>query len=244
MWGEQIGVMASILVAYLLLNTGITLSLPSRESIGNLFGFSKYTVGMNVSELAYSWADTLVLAALATKAVVGAYEVAWQLSLVTLLAAQVIGITIMPAMTQWHENGAIERVERAFRTSLTFSLILVIPALVGALVVGEELFRVVYGIDEYAVQGATVLVILLAGQLSQAVKQVTQNTLLGIDRPTHVFWTNALTLGTNVGLNVLLIPEYGMFGAAAATAATATVAAVSQVFYLRRYIDLPVDVRA
>lgn len=243
-YGYHVGLVASVLTGYLLLETGIALAVPSRESVESLFDFSKYTVGMNVSDLAYSWGDTLVLAALASKAVVGAYEVAWQLSLVTLMTAQVIGITIMPAMTRWHEAGATGRIERAFRTSLTFSLLLVVPTLVGAAVVGESVFRVVYGIEELAATGATTLVILLAGQLSQAVKQVTQNTLLGIDRPNRVFWTNLVTLGANVGLNLALIPRYGMVGAAAATASTATVAALLQVYYLRRYIDLGLDARS
>ncbi|MFC4358466.1 oligosaccharide flippase family protein [Halobium salinum] len=243
-YGYLVGVVASVLAGYVLLNTGIRLTVPSRDSVESLFGFSKFTIGMNVSELAYSWADTLILAALASKAIVGTYEVAWQLSLVTLMAAQVIGTTMMPAMTRWHENGNLGRIEQAFRTSLTFALVLVIPTLVGALVVGEEVFRVVYGIDEYAAAGATVLVLLLGGQIAQAVKQITQNTLLGIDRPEHVFWTNAVTLTSNVGLNLLLVPQYGMFGAAAATVSTATIAAITQVYYLRRYIDLTIDARS
>lgn len=242
-YGALMGVTGSVLVGYILLETGIVLAVPSRESVENLFSFSKYTLGMNVSDLAYNWGDTLVLAALASKAIVGVYEIAWQVSLVTLMAAQVIGVTLMPAMTRWHENGAIERIEQTFRTSISFALVLVIPALVGAAIIGEELFRVVYGIDQYAVAGGTVLVALLGGQVTQAVKQITQNTLLGIDRPNHVFWTNLVSLAANIVLNLALIPQFGMLGAAAATVTTTSVAALLQVYYLRQYINVGLDYR-
>jgi O-antigen/teichoic acid export membrane protein len=236
-YGYAIGVAAQTGVAYLLLDTAFALELPTVSTLRSLFGFSKYTIGMNVSNLAYNWTDTLVLAAFATKSAVGIYEASWKLSSVTLLAAQVVGIALAPTMTRWHEDGAIERIESAFSTAVTFALVLVVPALVGAAILGEEVLAVLFGFDA----GAGVLVVLLVGQLSQAVKNVTQNTLFGIDRPEHVFWTNMASLLANLGLNVALVPRYGMFGAAAATAVTAAVTAVSQVGYLHRYLALGVD---
>jgi O-antigen/teichoic acid export membrane protein len=228
------GVARSALSGYLL---DTTLAVPSWETVTSLFDFSKYTVGMNVSGLAYNWADTLVLAAVASKADVGVYETAWMVSVVTLLAARAIGVSLAPTVTRWHEDGDTERIEQAFSTGITFGLLLVVPAVVGAAVVGDEVLATLYGFD----RGGTVLLLLLVGQLAAAVKNITQNTLFGIDRPEHVFWTNVATLAANVALNLLLIPRYGMYGAAAATASTATVAAVSQYGYLRRYLTPRVD---
>ncbi|WP_338730165.1 oligosaccharide flippase family protein [Haladaptatus sp. DJG-WS-42] len=225
------------IAAYLVLETSF--SLPTVATLTSLFDFSKYTVGMNVSSLAYNWADTLVLAAFATKAAVGIYETVWMVSAVTLLAAQVIGISLAPSMTRWHEAGRLYRVERAFTQGLSFALILVFPAIVGAFLIGDSLLSTLYGYDS----GSIILLILLTGQLAEAVKNITQNTLFGIDQPEHVFWTNALTLGANVVLNVALVPLFGMVGAAVATFTTATVAAASQYYYLRRYIDISINYR-
>lgn len=223
---------AQTAVAFGLADTGF--AMPSRDHLTSLFGFSKYTAGMDVSNLAYNWTDTLVLAALASKAAVGVYEVAWQISMVAVLGARVIGIALAPTVTRWHEDGAITRIESAFTDGITFACLLVVPAFAGAIVLGDDVLRILY---QYRT-GATVLVILMAGQIPQAVKNITQNTLFGIDQPDKVFWTNLLTVTANVMLNVLLVPVYGMIGAAIATFLTAGVAAVSQLLYLRLYISL------
>ncbi|MFC6731177.1 oligosaccharide flippase family protein [Haladaptatus sp. GCM10025707] len=233
--GRILGNVIKGIASYVVLETSF--SIPTLETLTSLFDFSKYTVGMNVSSLAYNWADTLVLAAFATKAAVGIYETVWMVSAVTLLAAQVIGISLAPSMTRWHEAGQLYRVERGFTQGLSFALILVFPALIGAYLIGDSLLQTLYGYSA----GTTILLILLTGQISEGVKNITQNTLFGIDQPEHVFWTNILTLGANVVLNLILVPPFGMLGAAAATFTTATVAAVSQVYYLRQYIELRVD---
>lgn len=220
------------IIAFLLTNTGF--AVPSYEHISSLFGFSKYTAGMNVSNLMYNWTDTLVLTILATKRVVGIYEVTWQITMVTLLGAQAIGIALAPTVTRWHEDGSSEKIETAFTNSITFALLLVVPALFGVAVLGEEILRILY---QYKT-GSTVLVILMTGQVSQAIKNVSQNVLFGINQPDKVFWTNLLTVGANVLLNLMLVPNYGMVGAAIATLLTACVAAGSQVAYLKRYMSV------
>ena len=236
-YGLVVRHLTQTVVSFGLANTGF--AIPSRDDITHLFGFSKYTAGMNVSNLFYNWTDTIVLAALATQSVVGVYEVVWKLSIVTVLGAQVIGIALAPTITRWHEDGAFEKIESAFTSALTFALLFVIPSISGVAVLGEEILRTLY---QYQT-GATVLIVLVSGQVAQAVKNVTQNTLFGIDQPDKVFWTNVLTVGANVALNIALVPVYGMVGAAVATLITASVAAVSQVMYLRSYISLSVNWR-
>lgn len=236
------GIAASSLVrsasAYGLLNT--TPTVPHLGTIRSLFDFSKYTAGMEVSDLAYNWADTLVLAVFASKSVVGVYETAWKLSFVTLLAAQVIGVALAPSVTNWHESGEMGKVAEAFRHGVTYSLLFVLPSTVGVAVLGEEILSALYGFTT----GATILLVLVVGQLAQAVKNVSQNVLFGVNRPEAVFWTNVVTVGANVGLNLALVPRFGGIGAAAATLATATVAAVAQLYTLRSTIPLSVDVGA
>ena len=237
MYGVAVGTGARAAAAYLASDTRP--GRPSRASLRRLWDWSTYTVGMEISTLAYNWADTLVLAAVASKAVVGVYEAAWQLSAVSLLAAQAIGVTLAPNVTRWHEAGEEERVSNALTTGVTFALTPVVPGLVGAVVLGDAVLSALYGFDS----GGRVLVLLFAGQIAGAVKNVTQNVLFGVNRPETVFWTNVLSLAGNVGLNLLLIPAYGPAGAAVATASTATIAAVSQIAYLRDSVALRVDWR-
>lgn len=237
MYGVAVGAGGRAVVAYAAAETRP--GRPSRASLRRLWDWSTYTVGMEVSTLAYNWADTLVLAAVASKAVVGVYEAAWQLSAVSLLAAQAAGVALAPNVTKWHEEGDDERVAEALTTGVTFALTPVVPGLVGAAVIGDAVLAALYGFDS----GHRVLVLLFAGQVAGAVKNVTQNVLFGVNRPETVFWTNMLSLAGNVGLNLLLIPAYGPLGAAVATATTATLAGGSQVVLLRRSVAVRADWR-
>jgi O-antigen/teichoic acid export membrane protein len=233
-YGLAAGAVSQAIVGYLVLDTRV--ARPTRADVASLFDFSKYTAGMELSVLAYNWGDTLVLAAFAAKAVVGVYETAWKLSVVPLLGAQVVGVALAPSVTRWHEDGDWDRIESAFSEAVTAAVALVIPALVGAYLLGDEIISALYGFGS----GGLVFLVLVVGQVPQAVKNVTQNTLFGIDRAAPVFWTNVVTLIGNVIGNLLLIPRYGMFGAATATVATAGLAAVSQVLVLRRHLRLRV----
>jgi O-antigen/teichoic acid export membrane protein len=210
---------------------------PTRDVFRRLRSYSLYTGGMEVSNLAYNWADTLILSGVTAKAVVGVYETAWRLSSVTLLTASAIGVSLAPTVTRWHENGEIDRIERAFREALTYAVVLVIPAVVGAAVLGPAVLSTFYDFDT----GGTLLVVLTLGQVAQAVKTVAQNTLFGIDRPDIVFWTNITTLAANVLLTLSLAPIFGGIGAAIATMATATVAMGTQLFVLRSLVSLSAD---
>ncbi|MFC6838475.1 oligosaccharide flippase family protein [Halomarina ordinaria] len=213
---------------------------PTRETVRSLLSFSKYAAGMNVSHLAYSWFDTLVLALLASKAAVGVYESAWRVSLVVMLASSSIGVALAPSVSSWHASEEWDRIESAVSEAVTYALLLVVPAVVGVAVLGEAFMEVVYRFET----GGLVLVVLVAEKLLQAVKDVAQSTLLGTERERVVFWTNAVTVAANVALNLLLVPVFGMLGAAVATFATAGTAAVLQVAVLRRSMAFGVDRRA
>jgi O-antigen/teichoic acid export membrane protein len=234
-YGLFVGQTLRSVISVVLLDTGV--AWPSRAAFQDIVDFSKYTVGMNVSHLAYSWLDTLLLAVFTTKAMVGIYEAAWKVSAVVMLASGAIGASLAPSVSSWHADGEYERIREAFTEAITFSLVLVVPAVFGVAVVGDQFMRVVYRFDE----GGTVLLVLVAGMVLQAVKDIVQSTLLGTERQRAVFWTNAVALAANGVLNLSLIPVYGMIGAAVATGLTAGVAALSQFWYLNREFSVGVD---
>ena len=235
-FGMLLSSLVQVLVGAYFVDTSLGVR-PTRDVFQRLRSYSLYTGGMEVSNLAYNWADTLILSAVAAKGVVGIYETAWRLSSVTLLTATAIGVSLAPTVTRWHENGETERIERAFRQALTYAAVLVVPAVVGAAVLGPAVLSTFYGFDT----GGTLLVVLTLGQIAQAVKTVTQNTLFGVDRPDIVFWTNITTLVANILLTLSLAPIFGGIGAAVATMLTATVAMGTQLFVLGSLVSLSAD---
>lgn len=233
-YGLVVGHAVRVLAALALLDTGF--ARPTRATMRSLVSFSSYTAGVNVSHLAYSWLDTLVLAVFVSKAAVGTYEAAWRVSLVVAMASTAVGASLSPSVSAWASSGAVERIEESVTESLSLALVLVVPAVVGAAVLGGPFMAVAYGFG-----GGALLAVLVAGQLAQSVKEVVQSTLLGLDRPRAVFAANALGLTANLALTVGLALAYGPLGAAVGTALTAAVAAALLWRALSAEIRLRVD---
>ncbi|WP_224334600.1 flippase [Haloprofundus halobius] len=236
-YGSAISMVVTAALSFYFVDAGF--AIPTPRAVRRLIDFARYTIGMNISHLTYTWADTMVLAFFVSKASVGIYETSWRLTGISLIGAQAIGLTLVPAVTRWHEDGNLAGIERTFATAIGYAIALVLPAVIGVAVLGEELLSVLYGFET----GVTVLFVLMVGQLAQAVKYITENVLLGIDRPKEVFRTNVLSVLANVGLNFLLVPSMGMYGAAVATLATASVAVGAQLWYLRQDLSLSVEWR-
>jgi len=238
LYGVLVGIVFKFVTFYLSLSSDIV--WPTRDTVRNLWGFSKYTSFNSVSSLAYNWADTLVLAYFATKTAVAVYEASWKVSVVAVMASQALSQAVFPSISEWASRGEYGRIETALSEGFTYGLLLVIPAVVGVAILAEPFMRLVYGFDT----GGLILFLLMSEKLLQAPKILVQRTLTGIGRPNLVFRTAALTLLANVILNLLLVPELGMFGAAAATISTVTLALVIQLVYLRRYMTVTVNSRA
>lgn len=234
-YGYVIGQVAAVVVGTPLLRTRPR--RPTRATFRSLFDFSKYTAGMQVSFLAYSWMDTLLLAVLVSKSAVGVYEAAWRVSAVTMLAGQAIGTSLAPAVSDWMSSDAVERVEHAVSEAMTYALVLVVPAVVGAALLGDAAMSVLYRFET----GGLVLTILVAGKVLQATKDIVQSTLLGTENQRVAFWVNVVTLVANFALNLVLITYFQLLGAAVATVLTAGTAALAQLWYLRRIVDVRFD---
>lgn len=230
------GVIASLVIRILfaLLLVETSFEPPRIESVKSLASFSRYSVGVAVSGLSYGWTDTLLLAYLLSQYWVGIYEAAWNISVVTLLASQALGTAVFPSVSEWHALGELNKIENAFTEAVTYALLLVFPAIAGVIVLSGPIMRVIYQFQA----GEIVLVVLVAEKLFQSVSQIASQVLLGINRPKLVFVGNAALVTANVSLNVLLIPPFGILGAAIATASTSVLIAGINLYYLRRFIGL------
>lgn len=246
LYGVLIGIIFKFVAFYVSLSSDIV--WPTMDTIKDLWGFSKFTSFNSVSSLAYNWADTLVLAYFASKTAVAVYEASWKVSVVAVMASQALSRAVFPSISEWASRGEYGRIETALSEGFTYGLLLVIPAVVGVAILAEPFMQLVYDFETSVVYGfdvnGAILFLLMAEKLLQAPKILVQRTLTGIGKPNLVFRTAALTLAANVGLNLVLVPYFGMFGAAAATISTVTIALVIQTLYLRRYISVVVNWRA
>ena len=237
LWGFVVGLAIRLIITFPLIDSGF--AVPSRSNVDSLLHFSAYSVSSTVSGLLYNWADTLLLALILSKSAVGVYEAAWKISIMAIMAGQALGMSLFPMISKWHADGDMDRVKNAFTEGITYSTILVFPSIVGVLVLRNDLMYVVYGFKS----GGIILVILVLGKVFQAVSGIAGRVLMGLDKPQLAFLVTLLLALVNVVLNVLLIPVFGMTGAAIATLSTSLLVCALSVYLVRQFIDAPIDIR-
>ncbi len=159
--------------------------------------------------------DTVLLGYFLSSGDVGIYTPALVISrLLNFVGAAFIFI-FLPVVSQLFARGNIGDLESLFKSTSKWMFFLVLPLLLLVLVFPREILRILYG-PEY-LSGYTALIILASS--------VTMNTFLGLSGNilvgggyTRLNLTGEIIAAVcNISLNIVLIPIYGIVGAAVAT---------------------------
>ena len=212
---------------------------PKRRHFKSLFDYAKYSWLGRLKSRIFQDIDILVLGAFAPSAAVGVYSVAWSLSRFLELFSSSIASTLFPEISYSSTQESMAVVTGYLEDSLVYAGLIVIPGFVGGFLLAEELMFV-YGAE--FVEGAVILWILILSIGVHAYQTQFVNTLNGIDRPDLSFRVNVVFAALNAGLNLALIPRYGIEGAAIASLASVSVALILAYVYVDRVLDLTIPV--
>jgi len=122
---------------------------------------------------------------------------------------------LFPAISHSTASNNIEKTRKYISQSLKYSLMAMVPAVVIISAMADKILPLVYS-GEYA-GGAQVLSILVIGLGFYSLFFLFTTILNGSGRPRDSLILGVVVLGIDVLLNFLLVPGYGMMGAAAAT---------------------------
>ena len=142
---------------------------------------------------------------------------------------------LFPAISNSTANSNIEKTRKYISDSLRYSLMAMVPAVAIISYFSDELLTLVYS-GEYA-GGAQVLSILIFGLGFYSLFFLFTTILNGSGRPRDSLIMSVIVLGLDVVLNFLLVPEYGMIGAATATGGACLVGVMIAGFVLFRRIS-------
>ncbi|WP_265108313.1 lipopolysaccharide biosynthesis protein [Halosolutus halophilus] len=188
-------------------------TVPSRETLGGLWSYAKYSIPNSFLGQAYDRFDILLLGYLLAPAAAGRYEVALKLTLpatFVMLAAQSV---LMARVSRLHSQG--EDVSEDVSNTLAFSSVVAIPMFFGAVAMPELLVVTAFG-PEYA-DAAALLVGLALFQIASTQSGPLTSAIGGIDRPDVNTRISAVTLALNIVLGVVLTLAYGAIGVVVAT---------------------------
>lgn len=176
-------------------------------------------VGSTLLGLVIFNSDLIFLRFLRDREAVGYYAAAYALISFLISISSAHLLTLLPALARL--NGASDAQRQLYRDAVARMLAVVLPVAVGGALVADPLVRLAFG--ESFASAIPVLVLLLATVPLFAMRDIASCAILARGREGMVFRISALSAVLSVALNLLLIPPFGMFGAASATLLTEAV---------------------
>lgn len=158
----------------------------------------------------------LILGLFVNSAQVGIYRTAEQMSSLVSLGIQAINVVVAPQIARLYAVGDKTRLQRLATASTRMVLSLTMPVVVIFLLFGKPLLKLVFGAEFVPAYGP--LSILALGQLINSAAGPVGMLLIMTGHERETARGRAVSAVVNVTLNLLLIPPFGIAGAAVATA--------------------------
>lgn len=222
--------------------TTIPFEIPSFEDFKSVFEFAKYNCLVStVSGFLYKWTDIVIIGFILTSSDVGGYEIAWRVSSIVLLTAPAISAAIFPQMSAWDAGNRLDEIQSLFADTMLPVLVIPIPALFGVVVLAEDILTIVFG-SEFGFAWLA-LIVLMVERIARSIYKILSRTLRAIDRPRLAAQATAVSIVANVSLNIILILNFGILGAAIATTTATLINTGLHLFYVRKYITISFPAR-
>lgn len=166
-----------------------------------------------------SRADRLLIGYFMGPTAVGIYTIVYQISTSLSLFVQPITTTFFPEFSKLIESGEIEECMKYHTNGVRYYLGLCLPGVGGLYLIGPDVIQII-STTATANASITLLPVVGLGIFMFGLDQIYGVLLTSSERTTILAVIRGSSAGVNIVLNALLIPEFGIMGAAVATAAT------------------------
>jgi O-antigen/teichoic acid export membrane protein len=196
----------------------------------DMFSFSVFSWLAALASTGLIWADTLLLGIFLSSGQVGIYNVATRLVSLASFVMAPITASFGPRIADLYHRRRIETLQRTYAVATSWIVRLSLPAFIALILFAPDLL-LLFGRD-YAI-AASVTIILALGKFVDAATGPCAMMLNMSGRPGLNMVDNIIVLALNFGLNLWLIPEYGIVGSAVAWAIALAVVNFARVAQVR-----------
>lgn len=190
-------------------NGGLSDSRPNRRLLRYSFPLAfSYILGMTLV-----WIDLLILGYLSTTTEVGYYGAALRVGVVSSAIVLTFATVFTPVISDLHNKRSFEQLHSPYKTVSRWIFICTLPVGLLQLLFADPIMDI-FG-SQFAA-GSTVLMILALSQLINASSGPAGYIVLMSGRPKMELFNICASLVTNITVCFMLIPKYGVIGAAVA----------------------------
>jgi len=206
----------TFVVAHLLLGRLLSLVGSVRLHLRQLVTFSAPLVLSTIISILLLETDTVMLGYFRSSTEVGLYGAAFPLARGIPVVMGAFGYLYFPLASRLDANDERDEIDAIYKLTTKWGFILMFPIFLAFLVFPQDILGAVFR-SEYSSAGV-VLSVLAVGFFSRGAFGRNGDTLSALGHPRFVLYTSLAAYVLNVVLNVVLIPLYGVVGAAVTSA--------------------------
>jgi O-antigen/teichoic acid export membrane protein len=245
-WSYAITVIASFLFVFYFFNTRIFRIFGGTKAVTDIRALMKYSVPLFIGTMAgiiiFSF-DTIMLGVFKTASDVGVYNAALPTAKIITVFSATFGALFMPIVVEYRTKNMKREISIIYRTITKWIFVSVFPFALLLLLYSRNVLNILFG-PEY-VSASLALSLLGLAYFVWSFLIVSNTMLLAIDKTKYTTINIVSAAAVNIVLNVMLIPAYGILGAAMATSAsTILVVAMDSIFAWRFTRMNPFDFKA
>ena len=192
-----------------------------------------------VPNMLFNWiivgSDRYIIGYFMTISAVGIYSAAYNIGWVISLFIAPIIVILFPTISKSYDENEIEKVNTYLKYSLKCFLMLSIPSIFGILILSESILRIMTS-PEFVSSGTVIMPFIAMSALFYGV-QTFFGQIIMLFKKTNIYALLFAVSGTcNIISNIVLIPVFGILGAAIATLLAYALFMVLCVFISFRYL--------
>lgn len=189
-----------------------------------------------VSYIFITETDKLLIGFLKIPIDVGLYSAAYAVASLLGFALASFGFIFLPVMSELYSMKKNSEFSHVYRLTAKWIVLIVSPLFLFTLFFSKEIIMLLYG-SEY-VAGSSALVLLALGFFVGSSFGLTFDVLSAIGKTKVILLTTVISAVTNVILNILLIPPFGIEGAAMGTMCSIALISILQLLFIHHSMVL------
>lgn len=212
-----IGMLLTFFVAWYLMKSDLLLFLKkphfNLDALKKGIIFALPLIVFNIGSYVIAMSDRYMISFFLGNEIVAFYSLASSITLIIISVGTIVPSIIYPYLAElWNKK---KDYNVLFNASLKYGLIIIIPSIFGLFVLREQIITLISGVSYLPV--AEVLPYLLLTPFFSFLAYSIQQLMLLRNKTNMIAWIYIFASVLNIVLNFILIPIYGMQGAAIAT---------------------------
>jgi O-antigen/teichoic acid export membrane protein len=190
--------------------------LKSLKGMSRLVKFGSWVSVSQIVSPALVYLDRMLIASFVSLSAVTLYTIPYEMMTRLRVIPSSLATTLFPAFSERGVMGEEDHLQELYERSVRYLLLLLVPGIIFLVVLGSDILTIWMG-KTFAFQTTKILQILAVGVLTNGISYVPYNILQALGRPDLTGKFHLLELPVYILLCLLLIPKWGIEGAAIAS---------------------------